>query len=73
MSAGIKSGVNWMRLKLRCNTWATVAINSVLARPGTPVIIECPPVSIEIMTWSTTSFWPTMILRTSLSILFKSV
>src|SRR2546426_354560 len=31
MSAGIKSGVNWMRLKFRCSTWATVAIKCVLA------------------------------------------
>jgi hypothetical protein len=40
------------------------------SRGQTPVIMECPPVSIEIMTWSTTSFCPTMILRSSWSIFF---
>ena len=65
ISAGIKSGVNWIRLKSRCRTCATVEISSVFARPGTPVMMEWPPVSIEIITWSTTSFWPTMIFRIS--------
>ena len=34
MSAGIRSGVNWMRLKLRCKISASVRTMSVLARPG---------------------------------------
>ena len=55
MSAGIRSGVNWIRLKFRFNTWATVAINNVFARPGTPVIMELPPASSVIITCSTTS------------------
>ena len=34
MSAGIRSGVNWMRLKLRSRISASVRTSSVLARPG---------------------------------------
>ena len=34
MSAGIRSGVNWMRLKRRSRTLASVLISRVLARPG---------------------------------------
>ena len=36
MSLGIRSGVNWMRLKPRCSVCASVEMMSVLARPGTP-------------------------------------
>ena len=36
MSAGIRSGVNWMRLNDRFSVRASVLIISVLARPGTP-------------------------------------
>ena len=38
MSAGIRSGVNWMRLKLRCRIRASVFTSSVFASPGTPVM-----------------------------------
>ena len=34
MSDGIRSGVNWMRLKSRSRISASVLISSVLARPG---------------------------------------
>ena len=34
MSAGIRSGVNWIRLNDRSRICATVLISSVLARPG---------------------------------------
>ena len=34
MSDGIRSGVNWMRLNFRSSTCASVAMSSVLARPG---------------------------------------
>ena len=34
MSDGIRSGVNWMRLKVRSSASARVQIISVLARPG---------------------------------------
>ena len=37
MSEGIRSGVNWMRLKVRFSASASVRISSVLARPGTPI------------------------------------
>jgi hypothetical protein len=43
MSDGIRSGVNWMRLNFRSRTRASVAISSVLARPGTPTIRLLPP------------------------------
>ena len=36
MSAGIRSGVNWMRLNFRSSTCASVRTRSVLPRPGTP-------------------------------------
>ncbi len=36
MSEGIRSGVNWTRLKERLSTSARVEMSSVLARPGTP-------------------------------------
>ena len=44
-SAGSRSGVNWMRLKLRRSPWASVRTASVLARPGTPSSRMWPPVS----------------------------
>ncbi len=43
MSDGIRSGVNWMRLNLRSSTWASVAMSSVFASPGTPTIRLLPP------------------------------
>ena len=42
MSAGIRSGVNWMRLNDRFSVRASVLIISVLARPGTPSSRQCP-------------------------------
>src|ERR1017187_1822 len=36
MSAGSRSGVNWMRLNFACTAVASVRTESVLARPGTP-------------------------------------
>ena len=36
MSAGIRSGVNWMREYLRCSARASVRSSVVLPRPGTP-------------------------------------
>ncbi len=36
MSAGIRSGVNWMRLNSRSSASASVRTSSVLPRPGTP-------------------------------------
>ena len=65
MSDGIRSGVNWMRLKSRSRIAASVLIRSVLARPGTPVMRQCPPVNSASSTCSTTSSCPTMTFRSS--------
>ena len=43
MSAGIRSGVNWIRWNLRWKTCAIVRTSSVLASPGAPVIRQWPP------------------------------
>ena len=37
MSDGIRSGVNWMRLKPTSRIWLIELTMSVLARPGTPM------------------------------------
>ncbi len=42
MSAGMRSGVNWMRLKCRLRVRAIVEMSSVLARPGTPTTTAWP-------------------------------
>ena len=43
MSDGIRSGVNWMRLKTRPSVCAMVRTSSVLAVPGRPVMRQWPP------------------------------
>src|SRR5215203_1699204 len=68
MSAGIRSGVNWIRLKLRSRICAIVLTSSVFANPGTPVIRQWPPQNIAINTSSTTSSCPTITLRSSVRI-----
>ena len=60
MSAGMRSGVNWMRLKVRFSARLSVLIMSVLARPGTPSSRQCPRLNSEINNSSITSLWPTM-------------
>ena len=40
MSAGIRSGVNWMREKSSDRHFASVEIINVFARPGTPSNIQ---------------------------------
>ena len=60
MSAGIRSGVNWMRLKVRFSARLSVLIISVLASPGTPSSKQCPRLNNEISNSSITSVWPTM-------------
>ena len=52
MSDGIRSGVNWMRLKTSPSVWASVRTSSVLAVPGRPVIRQWPPTNSEISTCS---------------------
>src|SRR3989449_7139932 len=66
MSDGIRSGVNWIRLKSRSRMSASVLMRSVFARPGTPVMRTWPPVKSAMSTCSTTSSCPTMTLRSSL-------
>src|ERR1041385_243911 len=56
-----------MRLNERSSTLATVRTSNVLARPGTPVMSECPPTNSDSSTCSTTSSWPMIALRISRS------
>ena len=65
MSEGIRSGVNWMRLKDRDRHWARLLTSRVLARPGTPTSRQWPRAKMEISTWSITSSMPTMVLCSS--------
>src|SRR5688572_14394796 len=71
MSAGIRSGVNWLRLKLKSRICDSVLTSSVFARPGTPVIRQWPPQNSAINTSSTTSSCPTMTLRSSARIFWR--
>ena len=72
MSAGIRSGVNWMRLKPRSSASASVRTSIVLPRPGTPSSSAWPPASRLISVWRTSSCWPTMKRPTSVSIAVAS-
>ena len=60
MSLGMRSGVNWTRLKLSSSASATVWTISVLARPGTPISRAWPPARTAVRMPSTTSSWPTI-------------
>jgi hypothetical protein len=71
MSAGIRSGVNWMRWNLRWKIWAIERTSSVLASPGAPVIRQCPPANRLIKSCSTTSAWPTITLASSSSMRWR--
>ena len=64
-SAGIRSGVNWMRLNLRFSAEASVRIRAVLPSPGTPSSNACPPTKRQVSTPSMISSCPTMALLTS--------
>ena len=68
MSAGIRSGVNWIRLNVQSMTSAIVRTSMVLPRPGTPSrrtwLLASSPVSV----WRTSAAWPTMTRPTSRSI-----
>src|ERR1019366_8841129 len=68
ISLGIRSGVNWMRLKTRPSVCAMVRTSKVLAVPGRPVMRQWPPTKSEIITCSRTSSWPTMTRRTCVTI-----
>src|SRR5262245_61893695 len=68
MSLGIRSGVNWMRLKTSPSVWAMVRTRRVFAVPGSPVIRQWPPTKRPIITCSRTSSWPTITRRTCVTI-----
>ena len=72
MSAGIRSGVNWMRLKLRFNARLSVLIMSVLASPGTPSSRQWLRANREISSSSITSFCPTMTWASCSPIFFRA-
>ena len=59
MSEGIRSGVNWIRLKLICSVCAIVLAMSVFPSPGTPTMSACPRQSRAASRWSSTGPWPT--------------
>ncbi len=58
MSAGIRSGVNWMRLKDRDSVRDRVLTSRVLASPGTPTSTQCPRAKMAVSSSSTTWFCP---------------
>ncbi len=68
ISAGIRSGVNWIRLNFNFRAWPNVRINIVLPRPGTPSMRIWPPLNTPTSTCLTTSFWPTITRPISSSI-----
>ena len=60
MSAGIRSGVNWMRLNSSDRHRDSVLIMSVFASPGTPSSMQWPVLNSAISSSSITWSWPTM-------------
>src|SRR5580700_2691832 len=65
MSPGIRSGVNWIRPKLRASVRAKHWARKVLAVPGGPSRRMCPPAKSAVSIRSTVSAWPTIALATS--------
>src|SRR6266851_4445888 len=63
-SPGIRSGVNWMRLKERRSAAAKLRAMSVFAVPGTPSRSTCPSDSSAASSRSTTASCPTTTRRT---------
>ncbi len=55
MSAGIRSGVHWMRLSSSPRIVPSVSTSLVLASPGTPINSAWPPDKSVIKACSTTS------------------
>ena len=64
-SDGMRSGVNWTRVKSRSKAAATVLTSSVLATPGTPSSSTWPPTSSAATSPDRTPSWPTTTLATS--------
>ncbi len=58
-SLGIRSGVNWMRLKLQVEAAASARATSVLPSPGAPSMRTCPRATRPTRSPSTSSSWPT--------------
>ena len=50
ISAGIRSGVNWIRENESSSPSASVFMRSVLPRPGTPSRRTCPPANMPVRT-----------------------
>jgi len=65
MSAGTRSGVNWMRANEPPTTVARVSTASVLATPGTPSSRQWPRASTATSMRSIILSWPTMTFLTS--------
>src|SRR5262249_32665055 len=65
MSAGIRSGVNWMRLKSQVKMRARTRTSRVLAVPGMPSMSRWPPANSVTSSDSMTSPWPTITLAIS--------
>ena len=59
-SDGMRSGVNWMRVKRRPSALASVRTSSVFAVPGTPSISRCPRARNATSASSMAASWPTM-------------
>src|SRR5436305_4627639 len=72
-SAGTRSGVNWIRLKVPPSTPASVLTVSVLAGPGTPSSRTWPPASRLTSRRSSIASWPTITRLTSWSASWSSV
>src|SRR5688572_15929819 len=66
-SAGIRSGVNWMRRKRVPSRHDRVSASSVLPVPGTPSSSACPPASRQTRSCSLTDSCP-MITRSTPSL-----
>ena len=73
MSPGMRSGVNWSRLKVPPIASARVRTARVFATPGTPSRRTCPrarrPTSIRstMRSWPTTTFFTSKSVRSSVS------
>jgi hypothetical protein len=66
MSLGIRSGVNWIREKLRSSACDTVCTSSVFASPGAPTSSACPPASSAATRLST--IWCCPMIRRSICV-----
>ena len=60
MSIGIRSGVNWIRLKLSERVSASLLTRRVLASPGTPISSAWPRENMQIANRSIVRSCPTM-------------